>query len=344
VSEQKTIFEGLYQIDWSQGSLYETTAPYEIPNALRNLLSDDDSIYADAHIFLFSPPIRGPIELDEIRFHIVRFCLEILDLPITPAKVGILDFLQEVIRARNDVKLFRQNTTYVQSYTRIYNILEDHIPLFFKLLEDDDKSVCLESLALLTAFKNRFQTIVPHLMAQFECGNDLYAQMSLLKAIGTLLVDPQRFPDIKHCADERAELRKTFIPVFWHLAQTHPLKTVRCVAAQVGVRVAYNVSRDLADMPPYIAPLLIEAFLLVEVTGESDFRIKEKKESALSYIKLLPNAQDVLISLAQVRTISQEDVGLIMKQLSLPWATQKISLVDWARQKLSNAIQWIHFS
>jgi hypothetical protein len=312
VSEQKTIFEGLYQIDWSQALGYDPNSPYIIPHIICNLLADNPFTRDDARTFLFEEVIQQLENPLDPLHHIFDFAMETLELAELPdLDKACLVELWRLILEHDRGRLYA-----MQKGWAVYKILEPYIPHFLRVLETPHTDLRFETVLLLGQFTENQLEIIPCLVEQFHHESQRRVQIALLEALGNLLT-------FKHMSPEVDGIRKKVMPMLWTVAQTHSSISVRCAAAYAGVQIAYYVvpgSKLLEYVPSYIAPLLGELFWQIESDNlyQTDIRaINKKKTELLRYLKLLPNAQEHLTVMLQAQPLPKVDRQLIEQAMGV---------------------------
>jgi hypothetical protein len=307
VSDGKTIFEGLYQIDWSQSAVYDPLAPYRIPHALRDLLSDDVLVREDAQIFLFEHIVEteDDSKLDPIADHIVYIVLEILELAETPDKDRLVSGLSRIAWVCEGDK------------SRVARITDDlivsHIPYLLTMLNDPSGDLRIAIAHFLSEFSEQAQIIIPYFMQRLEDESDLEVQIALLRGVEAVFsnLKKKQLPDF-------IEMRDRFLPVFWNIAHRYTSQTMRGISAQVGMSLILdksNTTYEYKSIPSHIALALIESFFLAK--KNSGYWIPwHEKETILNYLNLFHNSQEIFATLLQDKRAEYSDAQLVEKAVN----------------------------
>ena len=230
MSEQKTIFEGLYQIDWVQlGHIYGSRPSISaIPDAIRDLLSESENIRESSRGFLFGEGAQEYGMITNSTPHLMRFIFDLLPLEETPERERLLRWIASMLDEYLGTKGY-SSIRNMRNYMAVYDLAEQHLPLIVKLLKHTESDIRYQAAALLGKLNDSLDTAVYELIAQFRLETSQDVQVSILEALTDL------FRIYNH---RSIDLRKHCEPFFRDVVETHPSHKVRYAAACAGLFAA----------------------------------------------------------------------------------------------------------
>jgi hypothetical protein len=301
VSEQKTIFEGLYQIDWSKlEHIYG--AATSVPDSIRDLLSDDDGTRQDARGFLFGEGSQEYGMITETTPVIAPFLFEILSLDEAHEREKILYWLRAYLEANQRVWTFR-SVDQIKRHISIYETVEKHLPLIFKLLDHSYEELRRASAGMLGTLEGDITTIVPGLTARFHIEEVLSVKEEILKALERLF-SIDNYKNLPLC--------EIYGPFFRAVIEGDYPHRIRYGAARAGLMATKNAmsSGDITEdeISSQTSKVLLEGFW--NLYEPDNYYLND---DLLMMIVLLPDAISILWQIMHDSRLVPQDVHRVLR-------------------------------
>lgn len=302
MSEKKTIFEGLYQIDWSQGGIYSSREGLNaIPDAIRELLSQDENVRQSARGFLFGEGAQEYGMIVNTTPYVAQFVFELVSLEETPEREGLLRWIAGIL---HDRKSFNSNRE-IKKYVAVYELAEQHLPLLLSLLRHFESDIREQAAYLLGTLDDCIQLIVPELVAQFRVETYLSVQVGILEALEDL------FKTYNH---RSIELRNQYRAFFCEVVETHSFHQVRYAAACAGLFAApstmfHRTKQD--DISPATSSVFVDEFW----QSYDEYGASYAVEGVLLKLILLPDHMEKLWQILNDDRLSGEARHTVLKSL-----------------------------
>lgn len=309
------MLQGLDQVDWENIGVhvYASRPKKEIPNIIRDVLSQDAEIRQQALGFLLGHQQEISSIYDTTPY-ILPFVIEILKVQSVSGKADILKFLVHksnlhVHTGGNGELSIHQRRTQI----RTYDALQVGISDFLNLLRSDDTTVRKLAAKLLGAMSDDATVIALKLIEAFDNEADEVVKCSIVEAMGSLLSKT----DIR-----QAELRSQYADWFRELVETYPIDNLRVAAARASIISArnslWNDRLGSNDISPQVGDILVKAYWSMT----DDLYERQKIIQLLARLK---SAEFLLTILEDPKTTAEEAQVLA---LGLLWNIFKGSSSD----------------
>lgn len=182
------MLETLDLFDWQAVGDHVYSQEERIPAEIRNLFSKKSFPRNRALGFLFgSQQDTGTIA--DTTPHIVKFVLEILADPATPARMLILDKLVWVLKDK--VRHPTRSVRNARNYLATYNAIAAGIPLYLSLLYDRHPAVRKNSAVLLGCLSGHAAELLPKLVRCYAGEKLDSVKIALIEAVANILEEQE---------------------------------------------------------------------------------------------------------------------------------------------------------
>jgi tetratricopeptide (TPR) repeat protein len=214
--EREALLAGVKDIDWH--GLHHAYGPADdVPNLLRLLLSDDESVRDDAWQELYSN-VWHQSDIYEATARVVPFMLKMLTHDGPPGKAAVLGFLITIAEGRSGLESHVQSEIDASRLREILakegqdletelrkgrmaveatcRAVSEGAPIYFELLQHENAEIRHLSLDALACSRERAGEIVPRLRALLPTVQDVDTRAKVIDALDALMDDDaeaQRF-------------------------------------------------------------------------------------------------------------------------------------------------------
>lgn len=182
MDDQKTIFEGLYQIDWNSLQHIDDEPATGVPEALQDLLSNDAITRAWARRILFDEEKADWGVFTGAYPYIVPFVCDLLPFDAVQERSRLLFNLRIIL----DCSRSFISTSHVKDYVSVYSAIEVSLPVILTLLHHQDEDVRWGAADLLGAMDGNIEAVVPELVGRFKIEGVEYIQLTILESLEKL--------------------------------------------------------------------------------------------------------------------------------------------------------------
>jgi hypothetical protein len=244
------MFSNLDSIDWQSLGYHTYGRPNEIPQAIRSLLSPEETVIREALGFLLGEG-QDFGDIYDTTPHIIPFCLEALALQGAPGKAIILRQLSGQGMYIADAGA--HSVHMLDLCVRTYAALRAGLDLYLDLLAHGDQDEKVAACELLQYMTDDPEQLFPVLLERATQESDEEVLVNLFYAVKRLFASLE-WP--------RFALKKQYAPGLRAIVETHPLPAVRVAAARASVELI-NRYRLYGEelLSPQVGDLLVGAFL-----------------------------------------------------------------------------------
>lgn len=293
------MFEGLDQIDWGSIDYPDYKDSKRIPNAIRNLLSQDSQVRNEARADLLGWGQEYG-DITDITPHIIPYIFEILSHPDAPGKADLLDHLARGIWESEHLPVRT-----MRLYVKTYDTLKAGLDILISLLDDTSNAVRLGAIDFLQYLTEEVKVLLPEFKRHIQSEKEEEVQVALLRGLKFLL-STIGWPEF--------DLKEQYKHFLNEMIETHPSERIRVAGAQAA---AETFERHFTrEFPPKVADILSNHFWktsrVIEQRGWS-----EEFDSALLLIRDLSKmeAADHLLEMFQNPEMTPVQAHLIARGL-----------------------------
>lgn len=315
------MFSTLDSIEWNKLGFHTYMRPEEIPQAVRNLLSPDETVRQEAREFL----LGGGQDFGDIYDTtpwIIPFCLEVLAQEGAPGKAELMRQLsgQGIYIAEEGVSSVHM----MELCLRTYSALRAGLDLYLERLANGDHDERLAACELLRYMSDDVERLIPALLERIDLEPDVEVQVGILYCLKTLFASLEwpRFP-----------LKVQYAPTLRVMVDEHPIERVRYAAARVSIELVSRIRLGPDHLlSPGVPDLLCREFLAPGAPIYwSEGTPALQRESIVSDLARLSDPAPLLRLLAEP-DISAEQAHLLARGLLCQAAIYRVRQKDHWRQ------------
>ena len=186
------MFSGLDDIDWAR---FDEEREYgrlavEVPQLIRNLLSDDEDTRWWALQDLFGEGQHHGTHCPETPY-IIPFLLEILALPQHPAREGIY----HGFAALGKNLIHATTIPGMRLAVQIFDELRKGLSLYLRAISDDETTIRRECIRFSRYMQDDTQTILHALLDQYRREPEPVIRATVLESLGGMMTDKSIYAD-----------------------------------------------------------------------------------------------------------------------------------------------------
>lgn len=291
------MLEKLDSIDWKALGSYPPGDPWNIPENVRRLLSDQPEVRQDALERLIDTGSHDTIW--KATPHILPFLFELLGYESAPDKAAIIQQLEYVLE---EVALMHSYSMVVmRRYVAIYDSFKERLPLLMRLLDADDEPVRLAVLNVLRHMHDDTPAIEAVLLDRLQEAHSETEALRMLQTLYRLWKPAIAWP---------GGPQRTLLPLLQNLIDGHESRRVRATAARLATFFPRELEWGNHALRETISALLAWEFFAQTTMFESEYPGPIHAQRVLTDIMRLRNAQDILLGLLRDPAISAEQAHL----------------------------------
>jgi hypothetical protein len=315
------MFETVDQMDWKNLGSHVYNRHEQIPDAIRDLLSQEPQARQDARDFLLGSG-QDFGDIYNTTPYIIPFLVEILASPDAPDKALLLFHLSGVAehigyQKSPSIRLLRLRL-------QTYNAFKAGLDTLIALLADPSQDVRSASAELLGYMTEEVKILIPELNRRFLEEHEEEVQVTMMRCIKRLL----NSLELRDYA-----IMNQYAPFFKEVVEGHPSHKVRVAAARAAVELVSQYKQKQDNLSPQMPTILAQEFL--ELSSPFDHQeAGDKSYHAEMVAKDLSRlSPEPILNLLQDSAISAEQGHLLARAL----------LANVILQGKSIEAHWDHF-